>query len=68
VTDTANTWSVGNKVCAAAAPGATFAVPENGRENAALLAAHPVGVSDVWVNYSDAAAEGYWEVNTAPRL
>lgn len=47
---------------AACPPGTHFGVPGNGYANEKLREAKLVaGVSEVWLNYSDAAAEGVWE-------
>jgi hypothetical protein len=57
-------WNQGNAICAAENKG-TFGMPKNGKQNLALT--HAQGsISTLWINYSDIAEEGNWQVGGAP--
>lgn len=59
-------WSQGKAICAAENLG-TFGMPKNGKQNLALT--HVQGSTDtLWVNYSDIAEEGNWQVGDAPAI
>lgn len=61
VTSVAGTWAGGRAACAAAfGSGFAYAAPANAYMNERLRLA--AGGSAVWINYSDQAEEGKWEV------
>ena len=66
VTSTSGTWGGGKQACVAAyGSGYAYAVPANAYMNERLRLA--AGGTSVWINYSDQAEEGKWEVyNDAP--
>jgi hypothetical protein len=55
-------WTSGAAICSNETGGAyQFAVPKNSQQNQKLVEAkNAVGVSDVWIKYSDRSSEGNW--------
>ena len=62
ISSSAGSWGDGHARCAALGPDYVFGVPRNAPQNRALtLAKNSAGVPNVWLNATDAAAEGVWE-------
>jgi poly(3-hydroxybutyrate) depolymerase len=65
-------WAIGlpagaGDAAAVCPPGFGFDVPRNGFENELLrIAKQNAGVTEVWINYTDADEEGSWTVPAAP--
>ena len=62
VTNASGQWTDGANICSSETGGAyQFAVPKNGQQNQKLAEARAAaGASEVWLRYSDRAAEGNW--------
>jgi hypothetical protein len=62
--DASGIWSQGAAICSSENKG-TFGMPKNGKQNLALTHAQS-NINTLWVNYSDIAEEGNWQVGGAP--
>ncbi|MCL1127149.1 phosphatidylinositol-specific phospholipase C domain-containing protein [Shewanella surugensis] len=64
VTDNTGTWDGGEQACQALGTNIHFNVPTNGFDNEKLKAVKEAkSHAQVWLDYSDQAAEGQWQVN-----